>query len=42
MYKKSNSFVYKFVANFRFLNNSVRILPIKLKIGMLDHTNNTF
>ena len=25
-----------------FLNNSVRVYPIKLKIGMLDHMNNTF
>ena len=25
-----------------FLNNSVRVYPIKLKLGMLDHMNNTF
>ena len=25
-----------------FLNNSVRVYPTKLKIGMLDHMNNTF
>ena len=25
-----------------FLNNSVTVYPIKLKIGMLDHMNNTF
>ena len=25
-----------------FLNNSARVYPIKLKIGMLDHMNNTF
>ena len=25
-----------------FLNNSVRVYPIKLKLGMLDHKNNTF
>ena len=25
-----------------FLNNSVKVYPIKLKIGMLDHMNNTF
>ena len=25
----------------RFLNNSVRVYPIKLKIGILDHMNNT-
>ena len=25
-----------------FLNNSVRVYPVKLKVGMLDHMNNTF
>ena len=25
-----------------FLNNSVRVYPVKLRIGMLYHTNNTF
>ena len=43
MYKKPNSFAYKFVASCQvFLNNSVRVYPIKLKLGMLDHMNNTF
>ena len=42
MYKKSNSFVYKFAVNCRFLDNSVRVYPIKLKPGMLDHKNSTF
>ena len=26
----------------RFLNNFVKVYPIKLKLGMLDHMNNTF
>ena len=37
--KKLNSFVYKFVG---FLNNSIRVYTIKLKIGLLYHMNNTF
>ena len=43
MYEKSKSFVYKFVVNYQvFYNNSVRVYPIKLKIGILYHVNNTF
>ena len=26
----------------RFLNNFAKVYPIKLKLGMLDHMNNTF
>ena len=37
MYKKSSSFVYKFVVIV-----FVRVYLIKLKIGMLDYMNNTF
>ena len=39
MYKKSNLFVYKFVVNCQILYQGY---PIKLKLGMLDHKNNTF
>ena len=43
IYKKSNSIVYKFVVNCQvFLNNSVKVYPMKLNIGMLDHMSNTF
>ena len=35
--------VFKFVASLSdFLYNSVRVYPIKLKIGMLYYMNNTF
>ena len=39
MCKKSSSFVCQLSG---FLNNSVRVYPVKLKIGMLDHIKNTF
>ena len=39
MYKKLNSFVYKLLG---FLNNSVRMYPIKLKIDMRYHMSSTF
>ena len=39
MYKKSNSLVYKLSD---FLDNSVRVHLIKLKLGMLDLKNNAF
>ena len=43
MYKKSNSFVYKFCGQLSgFLNNSVRVYPMKPKIVMPDHMSNTF
>ena len=40
--KSRTRFVHKFVVNCHFLNNSIRVYPIKLKIGMIDHMNNTF
>ena len=41
MYKKLNSFVYIFVVScWFFQNNSSRICPVKLKIGMFYHMNN--
>ena len=41
MYKKSNSFVYIFAVSCQFFpNNSGRVCPIKLKIGMLYHISN--
>ena len=43
MYEKSNSLVYVFAVNCQFFpNNSVRVCPVKLKIDMLHHMNNTF
>ena len=43
MHKKSNLFFYKFRVSFQFfLNNSVRVCPIKLKIDMVHHISNTF
>ena len=43
MYKKSNLFVYTFDAICQFFpNNSVRVYPIKLNIGMFYHMSNTF
>ena len=42
MHKKSNTFVYKFFVKLSaFLNNSVRVYPVMLKIGILYYTNNT-
>ena len=43
MYKKSNSFAYIYVADSQFFSsNTVRIYPIKLKIDMPYHMNQTF
>ena len=43
MHKKSNLFFHKFRISCQcFLNNSVRVCPIKLKIDILHHINNTF
>ena len=43
MYKNSNSFGYKIVVKFPgFLNNSISVYTIKLKLGMLYQINNTF
>ena len=43
MHKKPNSFVYIFVTNFQFFhNNSARVCPIKLKIGVLYYKNDAF
>ena len=43
MYKNSNSFGYKIVVKFPgFLNNSISVYTIKLKLGMLYQINNAF
>ena len=43
MYKKLNSFVHTFAVNGNFFspNKPVRKSPIKLKINILNHINNT-
>ena len=43
MYKKSNLFAYVFDVNGYFSPNKfVRVCPVKLKIDMVYHMNNTF
>ena len=43
MRKNLNPFVYMFIVKFLvFPNNSMRVYPIKLKIGMLYQINDTF
>ena len=43
MYKKSNPFVKQSSRQFPgFLNNSVKVNSVKLKIDMLYHMKNTF
>ena len=42
MYKSRTGLFMDLWSIVRFLNNFVKVYPINLKLGMLDHMNNTF